>query len=54
MTSSVSPKELRLMLSMALIRFVNGFVDAQQQGIYAVTALSGRGHDRGRTRDSRK
>ncbi|KAI9596500.1 Las1-like-domain-containing protein [Syncephalis fuscata] len=36
-TALVSPKELRLMLSMALIRFVNGFVDAHQQGIYALS-----------------
>ncbi|RKP11190.1 Las1-like-domain-containing protein [Thamnocephalis sphaerospora] len=33
----VPPKELRLMMTMALIRFVNGFVDAQQQGVYALS-----------------
>ncbi|RKP25088.1 Las1-like-domain-containing protein, partial [Syncephalis pseudoplumigaleata] len=40
MAPPVSPKELRLMLSMALIRFVNGFVDAQQQGVYAVSVAA--------------
>src|SRR6478735_1844677 len=37
---TMSHKELRLLYSMALVRFVNGLVDQEQKGKYAKTVLT--------------